>query len=99
MDKKEFTVVCREIFAHYGFLKRKNLYFRAGNNGVLCGLGLKFSQFGPTGSVMVYYYTGAQIIDTATTEAEIDKVLEVMPGIVQRMRDMSPLWEEVVKNK
>ena len=66
MDKKEFTVVCREIFAHYGFLKRKNLYFRAGNNGVLCGLGLKFSQFGPTGSVMVYYYTGAQVIDEAT---------------------------------
>lgn len=32
------------------------------------------------------------------TEEEIDKVLEVMPGIVQRMRDMSPLWEEV-KNK
>lgn len=31
------------------------------------------------------------------TEEEIDKVLEVMPGIVQRMRDMSPLWEEVVK--
>lgn len=32
------------------------------------------------------------------TEEEIDKVIEVMPGIVQRMRDMSPLWEEVVKN-
>ena len=32
------------------------------------------------------------------TEEEIDKVLEVMPGIVQRMRDMSPLWEEI-KNK
>ena len=31
------------------------------------------------------------------TEEEIDKVIEVMPGIVQRMRDMSPLWEEVVK--
>lgn len=31
------------------------------------------------------------------TEEEIDKVLEVMPAIVQRMRDMSPLWEEVVK--
>lgn len=31
------------------------------------------------------------------TEEEVDKVLEVMPGIVQRMRDMSPLWEDVVK--
>ena len=33
-----------------------------------------------------------------TTEEEIDVVLEKMPTIVQRMRDMSPLWEEVVKN-
>lgn len=32
------------------------------------------------------------------TEADIDFVLEKMPAIVQRMRDMSPLWEEVVKN-
>ena len=38
-------------------------------------------------------------LGSQNTEAEIDKVLEVMPGIVQRMRDMSPLWEEVVKNK
>lgn len=66
MDKKEFTTICRELFSHYGFIKRKNLYFRAGNNGVLCGLGLKFSQFGPAGSVMVYYYTDVQEIDTAT---------------------------------
>ena len=29
------------------------------------------------------------------TEEEIDVVLEKMPAIVQRMRDMSPLWEEV----
>lgn len=34
-------------------------------------------------------------LGTQNTEEEIDKVLEVMPGIVQRMRDMSPLWEEV----
>ncbi|MBP3889285.1 MAG: cysteine desulfurase NifS [Cellulosilyticum sp.] len=37
-------------------------------------------------------------LGSQNTEEEIDKVLEVMPGIVQRMRDMSPLWEEVVKN-
>ena len=36
-------------------------------------------------------------LGTQNTEEEIDKVIEVMPGIVQRMRDMSPLWEEVVK--
>lgn len=28
-----------------------------------------------------------------TTEAEIDRVLEVMPGIVQNLRDMSPLYK------
>ena len=27
-----------------------------------------------------------------TTEAEIDKVLEVLPATVQRLRDMSPLY-------
>jgi len=28
------------------------------------------------------------------TEAQIDKVLEVMPGIVQTLRDMSPLYKK-----
>lgn len=37
-------------------------------------------------------------LGSQNTEEEIDKVIEVMPAIVQRMRDMSPLWEEVVKN-
>lgn len=37
-------------------------------------------------------------LGSQNTEEEIDKVIEVMPSIVQRMRDMSPLWEEVVKN-
>lgn len=37
-------------------------------------------------------------LGSQNTEEEIDKVLAVMPSIVQRMRDMSPLWEEV-KNK
>ena len=32
------------------------------------------------------------------TEEQIDKLLEVLPAIVQRLRDMSPLYEEV-KNK
>lgn len=33
----------------------------------------------------------------ANTEEEVDYVLEVVPGIVKRLRDMSPLWESVVK--
>jgi cysteine desulfurase len=31
------------------------------------------------------------------TEEEVDYVLDVVPGIVKRLRDMSPLWESVVK--
>ena len=32
-----------------------------------------------------------------TTDAEIDHVLEVLPRIVARRRDMSPLWEDYLK--
>lgn len=38
-------------------------------------------------------------IGEQNTKDEIDKVIEVLPQIVQRLRDMSPLYEEVVKNK
>ena len=33
----------------------------------------------------------------STTKEQIDYVLEKMPTIVQRMRDMSPLYEEFLK--
>ena len=33
------------------------------------------------------------------TKEEIDRVLDVLPGIVQRLRDMSPLYEEVKNQK
>ncbi|MCL2077912.1 MAG: cysteine desulfurase [Oscillospiraceae bacterium] len=33
-----------------------------------------------------------------TTEAEIDRFLEVLPGVVDKLRKMSPLWENIIKN-
>ena len=33
----------------------------------------------------------------ATTEEEVDYVLDVVPKIIQRLRDMSPLWDDYLK--
>jgi cysteine desulfurase len=32
------------------------------------------------------------------TDEEIDYIIETVPKVVERLRNMSPLWEEVVKN-
>ena len=34
-----------------------------------------------------------------TTEEEINKVIDVVPKIVQRLRDMSPVWDKLVKGE
>ena len=38
-------------------------------------------------------------IGRENTDEDIDYVLEVLPGIVQRLRDMSPMWEDFVKSQ
>ncbi len=34
-----------------------------------------------------------------TTEEEIDRLLEVLPVIIERLRGMSPLWEHIIKGE
>ena len=34
-------------------------------------------------------------LSEATTEEEVDYVLSVLPGIVEYLRDMSPVWDEL----
>jgi cysteine desulfurase len=36
-------------------------------------------------------------IDESTSDEDIDYILEVIPKVVKRLRDMSPLWEDMVK--
>lgn len=38
-------------------------------------------------------------LDRLNTEAEVDLILEKLPGVVQRLRDMSPLYEGAAKGK
>lgn len=35
-------------------------------------------------------------LDITNNEEEIDYILEVLPPIIQRLRDMSPLWEKII---
>ena len=36
-------------------------------------------------------------IDEETSDEDIDYILEVVPIVVKRLREMSPVWEEMVK--
>ena len=36
-------------------------------------------------------------IDDSTSDEDIDYILEVVPIVVKRLRQMSPVWEDMVK--
>ena len=38
-------------------------------------------------------------LDRGNTEEEVDFILEKIPDVVQKLRDMSPLYEEVANKK
>jgi len=38
-------------------------------------------------------------ISHETTDEDVDYIIETLPGIVKKLREMSPLWEDVVKNE
>ena len=38
-------------------------------------------------------------ISHETTDEDIDYIIATVPGIVEKLRNMSPLWEDVVKNQ
>lgn len=38
-------------------------------------------------------------IDESTTDEDVDYILEVVPKVVNRLREMSPLWERIVKGE
>ena len=38
-------------------------------------------------------------IDAGNTEEEIDKIIEAVPAVVERLRDMSPVWSDLVSGK
>lgn len=38
-------------------------------------------------------------IDENTSDEDIDYILEVVPNVVNRLREMSPLWERIVKGE
>ena len=36
-------------------------------------------------------------IDETITDEDVDYILEVVPKVVKHLRDMSPVWEDMVK--
>ena len=36
-------------------------------------------------------------INECTTDEDIDYIIETLPPIVQKLRDMSPVWEDMMK--
>lgn len=58
MDKKTFLSLCHSEFIKRGFRKHRNMYFLSGEDGILCGIWLKKSNYGPVYTIQYYYFLG-----------------------------------------
>lgn len=58
MNKEEFKMFCHKEFTNRGFEKIKKMYYIKGNMGILCGLDLQKSNYGPNYYVNYYYFIG-----------------------------------------
>lgn len=75
MDKQEFKLFCHDEFTKRGFKKHKAMYYLSGADGILCGLWLKKSSFGPAVTVMFYFFVEKQYLPPQfPTHTEYDLV-------------------------
>lgn len=58
MDKQSFKSLCHTLFTSRGFRKWKSMYYQTGRDGILCGLWLKKSNYGPAYTIIYYYFFG-----------------------------------------
>lgn len=58
MDKNEFKAFCKEEFYKRNYKKSKNMYYLSGTEGVMSGIMLQKSNYGPVYYVNYYFFIG-----------------------------------------
>lgn len=95
MNRDELKAFCREELVRHGFRKKGPMYFLEGERGILCGIWLKFSQFGPSCGMMTYYYIGEYASPAAyPTRYEYDLVgsIEVLSKVTDKGKRFLTGW-------